>query len=503
VAPVTHDPAGQQTSVRPTTACETSQPSATGWLKEDSIAGGVLIVLLLTGAQRLIGFVRSLLFCRWLEPEQLGQWDVAWGFLMLAAPLAVLSLPGTFGRYLEYYRAAGQLRVFLCRTAVACLMLALVASGTLLGMPAAFSWLIFGSQAQQQLIGPLAGSLLAVIAYNYLISLLTSLRTMRLVAVLETVNSAAFAVAGGLLILCWQPSASSAIVAYGAASLLCVVAATGWMQTIWQHAPQIYPAIPQREFWAKVLPFAGWIMLVNLLTNLFSIADRYLIAQFAPGDSQSRLALVGQYHTARVLPLLLASLASMLAAMILPHLSRDWEAGSRQQVGRRINLGLKLLGLSLTAASAVLLLVAPLLFRLAFADKYQQGLNILAWTLLSGVWFGVAALAQMYLWCAERAGKACLATALGLAASVVLNLLLLPRLGLQGVALAAAAANLTILAAVLWFSCRLGLRVDRGVWLAMAAPAALCVSPAAALAVVAIVGWLSFGVSPGRERPRH
>ena len=503
MAPVTHDPAGQQTSVRPTTACETSQPSATGWLKEDSIAGGVLIVLLLTGAQRLIGFVRSLLFCRWLEPEQLGQWDVAWGFLMLAAPLAVLSLPGTFGRYLEYYRAAGQLRVFLCRTAVACLMLALVASGTLLGMPAAFSWLIFGSQAQQQLIGPLAGSLLAVIAYNYLISLLTSLRTMRLVAVLETVNSAAFAVAGGLLILCWQPSASSAIVAYGAASLLCVVAATGWMQTIWQHAPQIYPAIPQREFWAKVLPFAGWIMLVNLLTNLFSIADRYLIAQFAPGDSQSRLALVGQYHTARVLPLLLASLASMLAAMILPHLSRDWEAGSRQQVGRRINLGLKLLGLSLTAASAVLLLVAPLLFRLAFADKYQQGLNILAWTLLSGVWFGVAALAQMYLWCAERAGKACLATALGLAASVVLNLLLLPRLGLQGVALAAAAANLTILAAVLWFSCRLGLRVDRGVWLAMAAPAALCVSPAAALAVVAIVGWLSFGVSPGRERPRH
>ena len=492
MAPVISHPVGQQTSVRPTTACEIARQPATGWLKEDSIAGGVLIVLVLTGLQRLIGFVRSLLFCRWLEPDQLGQWDVAWGFLMLAAPLAVLSLPGTFGRYLEHYKAAGQLRVFLCRTAVVCLGLALVACGLLLAMPAAFCWIIFGSDAQQQLIAPLAGSLLAVIAYNYLISLFTSLRTMRLVAVLETVNSASFALAGGLLVCCWQRSAASAIVAYGAASLLCVVAATGWMQTIWRHAPQITPAIPQREFWAKLLPFAGWIMLVNLLTNLFSIADRYLIAQLAPGDSQSRLALVGQYHSARVLPLLLASLASMLAAMILPHLSRDWEAGSRQQVSRRMNLGLKLLGLSLTAASAVLLLGAPLLFRLAFAGKYQQGLDILPWTLLSGVWFGAAALAQMYLWCAERAGKACLATALGLAVSVVLNLLLLPRLGLQGVVLSAAAANLTMLAAVLWFSCRLGLRVDRGVWLALAAPAALCVSPAAALAVVAIVGWFSF-----------
>ena len=77
--------------------------------------------------QRLVGFVREIFFCRWLAADQLGQWDMAFGFLMLAAPLAVLALPGTFGRYVERYRQQGRLRGFLRWTALACGALALVA----------------------------------------------------------------------------------------------------------------------------------------------------------------------------------------------------------------------------------------------------------------------------------------------------------------------------------------------------------------------------------------
>ena len=61
-----------------------------------------------------------MLFCRWLDPEQLGLWDMAFSFLLLAAPLAVLAIPGSFGRYLEYYRRRGQLHVFLRRTSLVC-----------------------------------------------------------------------------------------------------------------------------------------------------------------------------------------------------------------------------------------------------------------------------------------------------------------------------------------------------------------------------------------------
>ena len=83
----------------------------------DTLADSVLILLALSVVQRLIGFVRAVLFCRWLDAEQLGLWDMAFSFLMLAAPLAVLAIPGAFGRYLEHYRQRGQLHTFLRRTA--------------------------------------------------------------------------------------------------------------------------------------------------------------------------------------------------------------------------------------------------------------------------------------------------------------------------------------------------------------------------------------------------
>ena len=41
---------------------------------------------------------------------------MAQAFIMLAAPVIVLSLPGTFSRYVEHYRQRGQLKTFLKRT---------------------------------------------------------------------------------------------------------------------------------------------------------------------------------------------------------------------------------------------------------------------------------------------------------------------------------------------------------------------------------------------------
>ena len=67
--------------------------------RAETLAASVIIILMMTVAQRLIGFGRGVMFCRWLSAEELGQWDVAMAFLNLAAPLAVLGLPGSFGRY--------------------------------------------------------------------------------------------------------------------------------------------------------------------------------------------------------------------------------------------------------------------------------------------------------------------------------------------------------------------------------------------------------------------
>ncbi|MCR9117616.1 MAG: hypothetical protein NXI22_11785, partial [bacterium] len=89
-------------------------PPTTG----DTLLVGVVFMLGVTVIQRIVGFGRSLLFCAYLDDDQLGLWSLAFSFLLLAAPLAVIGLPGSFGRYVEYYRNSGRLRSFLTRTTI-------------------------------------------------------------------------------------------------------------------------------------------------------------------------------------------------------------------------------------------------------------------------------------------------------------------------------------------------------------------------------------------------
>ena len=370
---------------------------------------------------------------------------------MFAGPLSMLALPGTFGRYAEYYRLRGQVRPFLTRTAAACTVLTLAAVSIIVFYRREFSELIFGSAAQTNLVLLLAAALIAVGAYNYFISLMTAPRKVRLAAAMEFINGVLFAGLGIALLLAWRCDSSSVVIAYGGSCLLSILAVAWWAKAAWKSSPQDFEPLPRRSMWAKLIPFAGWILAINMLTNLFGIADRYMIIHFAPGSSEETLSMVGQYHSSRVAPLLLVSIASMLATVLLPHLSHDWESGLRDLVARRLNLFLKLLAYGLIAASAAVLFIAPWLFGVAFEGKFASGMAVLPWTLAYCVWFGAAMVAQQYLWCAERAGLAGLALAAGLALNIVLNLMLLPKMGLLSAVLAASAANLVALALILVF----------------------------------------------------
>src|SRR2546423_4669118 len=98
-------------------------------LQPDTLATSVTILLVANIVQRTIGFGRGILFCRWLSPAELGTWEMAYSFLLLAAPIVVLGLPGCFGRYLERFRQRGQLRTFLRRATIWTAGLTIVAFG--------------------------------------------------------------------------------------------------------------------------------------------------------------------------------------------------------------------------------------------------------------------------------------------------------------------------------------------------------------------------------------
>jgi O-antigen/teichoic acid export membrane protein len=78
------------------------------------------------------------------------------------------------------------------------------------------------------------------------------------------------------------------------------------------------------------------------------------------------------------------------------------------------------------------------------------------------------------LWCDEKVALSSAAYAVGLAASIGLNLLLLPSYGLQGAVWGTAGGNLVALLLMVAFAMYRGMVMHRGSWPALALPLAIC-----------------------------
>ncbi len=453
----------------------------------ESMADGILILLVLTIVQRSVGFVRSILFCRWLDPEQLGEWDMAFGFLMLAAPLSVLALSSSFRRYVEHYRQQGLLRRFLCHTTAAYFAIGGVSVALTLSVRPWISTLVFGSPDRVELVTLMVLCLAAIIAFHYFVDLFGAFRSARLLAGIQMANSLIFAIVGMLMLSFCRCDASSVVIAFGIACAACAALGTMAVRRVWPSFVETAGSHGASSVWRKILPFVGWVSLANLMGSMFDVADRYMIVHFSTFSPSEALAQVGLYHSCRVVPLLLVSVVAMAGSIITPHLAHDWETARRDQVSLRMQMLLKLFGFGLTASCVLILHASPLLFGVAFEGKFVGAMEILPWTLAYCCWFALFALLQNYVWCCEKAQSAMVALLIGAVLNVGLNMLLLPRMGLLGAVLATAVANVVALAILFYFCGRFGLRLERSTWVAVALPVCVCLGPWLATVVLAAV----------------
>lgn len=448
-------------------------------LRTDTLATSVVLLMLVTIVQRSVGFGRGILFCRWLSPETLGEWEMALSFLLFAAPLVVLGVPGSFGRYLEHYRQRGHLQTFLKRSALWTMLWSSLGVLTVFAFAPEISRMLFGVSDRIFIVWGIGLCLAGVILNHSLASLLTALRLIRVLSVVNFSQSLLFALlALGLLLT--DASVGSILAGYGAACVLASVGGILWILPALKEIEHPIEKLSQTEFWPKLLRFAFFVWVTNLLTHLFAIVDRYMIVHFSGLSPTAALDQVGHYHSSRIVPLLLVAVADLLSGLIMPHLSRDWEAGNQPLVSRNTNLSIKLTGLVMLGAGIGILVFAPFLFDIVLEGKYSDGLEVLPWTLTGCVWFAIYLVTQNYMWCAERARLATLPLALGLVANIGLNLVLLPMWGLLGAVVATGISTAICLIALLLLSRKFGMATNLGTWVVVLAPLSLTGSIAVA-----------------------
>jgi O-antigen/teichoic acid export membrane protein len=133
----------------------------------DTLSKSIVLIGCLMVLQRGIGFLRSFYVCGMLSPAEVGRWDLAFSFLALAGPLAVLGIPGSFGRYVAHYRMRDEQGRFFKQTFIACFALVLVASGMIYSLRTDIAIVLLGSETHGEIVALMAAGLPIVVFFNF------------------------------------------------------------------------------------------------------------------------------------------------------------------------------------------------------------------------------------------------------------------------------------------------------------------------------------------------
>jgi len=451
----------------------------------DSLSSGVSYMMALTVAQRGMGFIRTALFCRLLPEEELGQWSLIFSFIMLASPFTLMGITGSFGRYVEYYLQRAQVRRFFRRTAFAVAALT-VAAICLVSLNRDWvAWALFGSSEQSPLLIPACLTLTTNIAYYFVFESAIALRRVKVGSKMDLISSWTFAILGIALVSLTNLGSAGVVLSFAAGNILGGLYGISTLAGIWKTLPQSSETLTHASLWKKLAPFAVGLWLVNLIHNLFDLADRYMIVHFSNVPAIEAQGLVGQYFSSMAVPMLLVGVSTTLSHLVMPYLSEDWEANRKEAVNARVNLSIKLIGLMLAIGSVMVVVTGPLLFDVVFGGKYDAGYEVLPFTIALCYWAGLFTTVTNYMFCIERPKLICVATAIGLITNIVLNALLLPRFGLVGAGFATATGCFLNVSLCLFLATRFGFRMHKGVYWALLFPIACGFGPFVAIAGLA------------------
>ncbi len=172
-------------------------------------------------------------------------------------------------------------------------------------------------------------TLACVVAFNFLTELLSGLRQARTVSSMQVANSIGFTALCVVAFSCsndWR----GILIAFGLAAVVGSIPGVIVLSSRCRNAFACHSPLPASEMWQRVLPFAASIWMMNLISNLFDVLDRYMLLHLS-SDILIGQELVGQYHSGRIIPVLLTSLALMVNGLVLPYLSADWESNRRKR----------------------------------------------------------------------------------------------------------------------------------------------------------------------------
>lgn len=467
-------------------------------LRQDRITTSVSLVLGLLLAQKVVAFVRGVVFARLLGTSEYGIYTLGFFLILIMVAVTSLGIPSSFGRYAPRYRTRKGLRWFFRKAYVLNIIFSIAFGAAVFIFPAFFSNLIYGDASHTRVMMIVALCIPGLVLLTNLMNTFSGLKLFRASSVSQFCQATIFAVVGTILALVYA-SASSALFALALSILVTLILFMPLMIRYLKNEEPEYNRLDEPGFYRRLLRFTIWFTVTPILIQIFYYVDRLTLQRMLTSSDQ------GVYSAAVNLSAIVSAVGLAVNNVIFPHLSTAWEAGKKDLALSRLDLTVRFTAVGLTVIGLGLILLGRPVIILLLGEAYVAGADVLPYLvvfylLTISVWlFGV------YASLVERTYVSTIGLVTALPVNVILNLVLIPKMGIVGAGLATMLSYVLLWIVVVGTCRAFGMPLRSRTVAASLFPFLLLLPPLLAACAVAGATYLCFRtgwIVSGNERRR-
>jgi O-antigen/teichoic acid export membrane protein len=434
-------------------------------------------------AQKIVAFARGIIFARLLGTAEYGIYTLAFFLILITVSITSLGIPASFGRYAPRYQPKGALRWFFRKAYTLNITLSAAVAAVILLRPSFFSNLIYGDSSHVGVVMVAAAGIVGFVVLTNIVHSFSGLKLFRASSVSQFAQVAIYGGAGIVFILLYG-SATSALLAYVLSIVLTIVVFVPVLSRYLRSLEGTSSSLDEPGFYKHLLRFTIWFAVAPIMLQVFNYVDRLSLQRLMSSSDQ------GIYSAAVNLSLTISAIGLAVNNVIFPHLSTTWERGNKEKALRNLDLSIRVTSIGLVIVGLLLVLLGRLVILLLLGREYLPGADVLPFLVVfylfnMSVWlFGV------YPSLIERTYVSAIGLVCALPANVVLNLVLIPHLGIVGAGLATMASYILMWCIVVGICRAFGMPVGRRLVVVSLLPLVLLLPKIAATAAVVLVIYI-------------
>lgn len=392
-----------------------------GYARDVSYVAGAQIVV------ALLQFLRLPVLTKWLGASLYGTWSLIWVTVVLITPLATLGLGMAMVRFLAAEKDNAKIRERFLSVVFTVLTAGVFVSIILILCSDLFAASIIGDINCSYLVKLASFMILTQTLSQVGVTFFRTFRQMKWYSALLAAKAAAqLGLMVVFLLLGWE--LKGLIIAVLISDTLCLaVALSAALRQIGFQFPRFTELKSYLKYGLPLVPGSAILWVIHS-------SDRYIIGYFMEAKD------VGIYAAAYALASIISLLLVPLQVVLLPAVSKSYDDGEIVKTRTYLKYSLKyLMMLSIPSAFGLSILALPLL-RILTTAEFTSGSVVIPFVASGLLFYGLYQVCMNVLYLEKKTYWILWLLSISAALNIGLNLLLIPRLGILGAAVATLAA---------------------------------------------------------------